>query len=180
MKTITKSLRPYGHAHSSLIGRYLVEQGIADTRAIKMAQGLEQFMIAIACMDERNKKILYHTVKIRTNIEWWRKKINTPVEMRIGFRANETRRAANMNDKLNKNGLLEMKAVVGKRKTRNKWGIIEWQKPSYPLIKDGIYKDNIEKYWKNKNVRFARINNCVGCFHQNLILARKKSKNINI
>jgi hypothetical protein len=58
MKTITKSLRPYGHAHSSLIGRYLVEQGIADTRAIKMAQGLEQFMIAIACMDERNKKIL--------------------------------------------------------------------------------------------------------------------------
>ncbi len=58
MKTITKSLRPYGHAHSSLIGRYLVEQGIADTRAIKMAQGLEQFMTAIACMDERNKKIL--------------------------------------------------------------------------------------------------------------------------
>jgi hypothetical protein len=113
-------------------------------------------------------------LKLEPIFEWWRKKINTPVEMRIGFRANETRRAANMNDKLNKNGLLEMKAVVGKRKTRNKWGIIEWQKPSYPLIKDGIYKDNIEKYWKNKNVRFARINNCVGCFHQNLILARKR------
>ena len=58
MKTRTESIRPYGHCHSSLIGRYLVDQGIADTRAIKMAQGLDQFMAAISFMDERNKKIL--------------------------------------------------------------------------------------------------------------------------
>ena len=58
MKTRTESIRPYGHCHSSLIGRYLVDQGIADTRAIKMAQGLELFMTAVSCMDEHNKKRL--------------------------------------------------------------------------------------------------------------------------
>ena len=69
-----------------------------------------------------------------------------------------------------------MKAIVGKRggKTnQNKWGIIEWQKPTFPLIKDNLYKDNIEQYWKDKPVRFAWMNNCVGCFHKNPLLIKK-------
>ena len=66
-----------------------------------------------------------------------------------------------------------MKAIVGKRGTRNKWDMIEWQKPIFPLIKDNIYKDMIETYWKDKSVRFAWMNNCVGCFHKNPLLIRK-------
>lgn len=113
-------------------------------------------------------------MKLKPIFEWWRETINEPVEMRLGFRANESRRANNTDAKLNQNGLLEMKAVIGKRGSLNAWGMIEWQKPIYPLIEDNIYKDNIEEYWKDKPVRFARINNCVGCFHQNLVLARKR------
>lgn len=118
----------------------------------------------------------YCTTELKLNpiFNWWRKNINEPVEMNVGFRANETKRASNMSSKTNENGLLEMKAIIGKRKTRNKWGMIEWQKPAYPLIENNIYKDAIEEYWRDKPVRFARINNCVGCFHQNLILARKR------
>ena len=56
----------------------------------------------------------------------------------------------------------------------NKLKEFDWQKPSFPLIEDGIYKDTIEEYWKDKPVRFAAINNCVGCFNQNLILLRKR------
>jgi hypothetical protein len=113
-------------------------------------------------------------MKLKPIFEWWRETINEPVEMRLGFRANESRRANNTDAKLNDNGLLEMKAVIGKRGSLNAWGMIEWQKPIYPLIEDNIYKDNIEEYWKDKPVRFARINNCVGCFHQSLVLARKR------
>ena len=105
--------------------------------------------------------------------EWWRKTINTPCGFRLGFRANEQGRAKRTNQKLNENGFLEMKAVVGKRGTRNKWGMVEWQRPVYPLIEDNIYKDKIEKYWKDKPVRFAWMNNCVGCFHKNPLLIRK-------
>jgi hypothetical protein len=112
-------------------------------------------------------------MKLEPIFKWWQQTINEPSEFRIGFRANEQRRAKRTLEKTNVNGFLEMKAIIGKRKTRNKWGIIEWQKPTFPLIKDNIYKDNIEEYWKDKPVRFAWMNNCVGCFHKNPLLIKK-------
>jgi hypothetical protein len=112
-------------------------------------------------------------MKMQPMFEWWRSELNTPCEFRLGFRANEKRRAKRTTEKTNDNGFLEMKAIVGKRKTRNKWGIIEWQKPVYPLISDNIFKDHIEEFWKDKPVRFAWMNNCVGCFHKNPLLIRK-------
>jgi len=111
-------------------------------------------------------------MKLEPIFNWWRKEINIPCEFRLGFRANETKRAKRTTKKTNARGFLEMKAIVGKRKTRNKWGMIEWQKPAYPLIQDNIHKDKINKFWNNKAVRFAWINNCVGCFHKNPLLIR--------
>ena len=79
-----------------------------------------------------------------------------------------------MLNRCNENGLTEFKATFEKHKDgRNKWELIEYQKPHFPLIDDNIYKDKIEKYWKDKPVRFAWMNNCVGCFHKNPILLRK-------
>lgn len=112
-------------------------------------------------------------MKMQPMFEWWRSELNIPCEFRLGFRANEKHRAKRTTEKTNDNGFLEMKAIVGKRKTRNKWGIIEWQKPVYPLINDNIFKDHIEEFWKDKPVRFAWMNNCVGCFHKNPLLIRK-------
>ena len=112
-------------------------------------------------------------MKVDPIFEWWRKEINIPCEFRLGFRANETRRASRTTEKTNDNGFLEMKAIIGKRGTRNAWGMIEWQKPVYPLIKDAIYKDDVESFWKDKPVRFAWMNNCVGCFHKHPTLIRK-------
>jgi len=112
-------------------------------------------------------------MKMQPMFDWWRSELNKPCEFRLGFRANETSRAKRTTNKTNGNGFLEMKAIVGKRKTQNKWGLIEWQKPVYPLIKDNIYKDQIEIFWKDKTVRFAWMNNCVGCFHKNPLLIRK-------
>ena len=108
--------------------------------------------------------------------EWWRKVINEPVEMRIGFRANEMKRSNKTLERLNQNGLISMKTIIGHSKNgRNKWGDVEWQKPVFPLIQDVIFKDRIEEYWKDKPVRFAYMNNCVGCFHRNEILLKHLS-----
>mgnify|MGYP003706662041 FL=1 len=114
-------------------------------------------------------------MKLKPIFNWWRKKINSIVEMRIGYRANEKSRAKTMLSKTNKNGNLEMKAIVGKRKTQNKWADIQWQKPNFPLINDNIYKDTIENFWTNKPVRFAYLNNCIGCFHRSPILLKHMS-----
>ena len=106
-------------------------------------------------------------MKLKPIFNWWQKTINQPAEFRIGFRANEQSRAKNMIEKTNKNGLSEFKAIIGQSENgRNKWKNIEWQKPSFPLIKDVIFKDNVIKYWEQKPVRFAVHNNCIGCFHR--------------
>jgi hypothetical protein len=67
--------------------------------------------------------------------------------------------------------------ISGKSKNgvRNRWSKIEWQKPVFPLIQDGVFKDNIEEFWKGKPVRFSYMNNCVGCFHRNEILLKHMS-----
>jgi hypothetical protein len=115
-------------------------------------------------------------MKLQPIFEWWQKTINQPIETRIGFRANESKRAKKMIEKLNINGLSEFKTIVGQSDNgRNKWKNIEWQKPSFPLIEDNIYKDTIVEYWKDKPVEFAYMNNCIGCFHRNPVLLKHMS-----
>jgi hypothetical protein len=116
-------------------------------------------------------------MKLKPIFNWWKNNFDEPVKMRIGFRANEMRRAKNMIEKTNENGFLMFKDIVGKSKNgRNKWKNIPWQKPEFPLINDAIFKDKIEKYWIGKPVRFAWMNNCVGCFHRNEILLKVMSE----
>lgn len=113
-------------------------------------------------------------MKMKPIFEWWQKNINEIIEMRIGFRANEMHRAKSTMDKTNELGILSERIIIGKSKNgnRNKWGFIEWQKPMFPLIQDGIFKDTIEEFWKDKPIRFAYMNNCVGCFHRDPILLK--------
>jgi hypothetical protein len=117
-------------------------------------------------------------MKLIPIFEWWHKTLfPDPAEMRIGFRANEESRAKRMMEKRNENGILEIKATVEKRKDgRNKWEIFEWQVPTFPLISNGVFKDSIELFWQDKPVRFAYMNNCIGCFHRNEILLKKMSE----
>ena len=113
-------------------------------------------------------------LKMRPMFEFWLANIGQPCLFRIGFRANEQKRAKNVMSKYNKRGFLEIKHIIGKHKNgNNKWKVFEWQRQEYPLIKDRIFKDNIEQYWKDKLVRFAYINNCVGCFHRSIPLLKK-------
>tara|TARA_B100000378_G_scaffold236018_1_gene202711 strand:- start:18642 stop:19481 length:840 start_codon:yes stop_codon:yes gene_type:complete len=115
-------------------------------------------------------------MKIEPMFYWWAEHIGEPVEMQIGYRANETRRAIRMSDKLNQNGLLEMKATFEKHPNgRNKWEMIEWQKPVFPMIEDSIYRDHVVEFFRNKTIRFAKKNNCVHCFHQNPMLLKLRS-----
>lgn len=115
-------------------------------------------------------------MKLDPIFKWWQKEIGKPIQTRIGYRANEHNRAKTMLSKLNEDGLSTYKTIVGKRKTQNKWADIGWQKPVFPLIKDNIYKDQVESYWKDKPVRFAYMNNCIGCFHRNEVLLKLMSE----
>ena len=117
-------------------------------------------------------------MKLKPLFNWWLNNINEPIEMRIGFRANEMSRAKAVLEKTNDLGLTEFRHIIGKSKNgkRNKWDNTGWQKPAFPLIENGIFKDKVEKYWIDKPVRFAYMNNCVGCFHREPVLLKHMSE----
>ena len=114
-------------------------------------------------------------LKIEPQVQWWHRTFGyDPIEMRIGFRGNELERAKRMIDKTDENGLLDFKTTFSKSKNgRNKWEIVKWQKPRFPMIENFTLKDEIVKYWDDKPVRFAMYNNCVGCFHRNPLFLNK-------
>jgi len=111
--------------------------------------------------------------------DYWKKNINEVCDMRIGFRQGEERRQINMLNKLNSNGYEEIKIVTDSSGTRNKWGMVEWRKPSFPLIDNGINNKDIQNYWnKNTEIDFPKgyYNNCVGCFHRNPMFLSKMNQ----
>ena len=113
-------------------------------------------------------------MKIKPIAQWCYENTDLPVEMRIGFRANEISRANRMIER-QINGIEDFKFKVGEKNGRNKWKELPYRKVEFPLIKDAIFKDTIENYWKDKPVRFAYQNNCVGCFHRSELMLKHMS-----
>ena len=120
---------------------------------------------------QRNCTVL---MKVNPIAQWCYENTDLPVEMRIGFRANEIRRANNMIER-SEDGIESFKFKVGEKNGRNKWQTLPYRMHRFPLIEDGIFKDTIEEYWKDKPVRFAYMNNCVGCFHRSELLLKHMS-----
>lgn len=120
-------------------------------------------------------------LKIDPIFHWWHKYFNAkPVKMNIGYRCTEVSRAKTMLNKLNEQGLSSYKATFGKHekgrhKGNNKWSTIAWRAPQFPLIEDGIDKADVQSFWQDKPVRFAPLNNCVGCFHRSAALLKQQS-----
>lgn len=113
-----------------------------------------------------NKMARYCTTDLKTMpiLHWMYGEIGEPVLMRFGYRANETNRAIKMMERTDEEGYTVVKATFEKRKNgRNKWEDVRYCRPEFPLIDDGLFKDNIEEFWRGKPVRFAYMNNCVGC-----------------
>lgn len=117
-------------------------------------------------------------MKMRPMFEWWKNHCNIGdgeiVKQQIGFRAGEEHRAKTMLERCDAEGVLSMRSVIGHHASgRNKWAEVKYQKPVFPLIENGIKRDRVTEFWKDKPVRFAERNNCVGCFHRNPLLLRK-------
>lgn len=69
--------------------------------------------------------------------------------MSIGFRANENKRMNKIIEKCDDNGIESDKFIIGKRGKRNKWGMLKWRKPIFPLIENNILADKIHRYWND-------------------------------
>jgi hypothetical protein len=116
-------------------------------------------------------------LKLIPMAQWWLCNVGEPVLMQIGYRANETERANRSLAKLNENGLSELKIPIAHKRIKRGWqninNVVAWQRPTFKLIEDGIFRQDIDKFWIDKPVRFADYNNCVGCFHRSPLFLAK-------
>jgi hypothetical protein len=129
-----------------------------------------------------NKMTRYCTVemKLKPIFNYLYKNTEMPVEMRIGFRPNEIKRAEGVLARADENGIEHFETIIGKRKSQNKWGKVPYRICKFPLIENNISKDTIYNYWNDKPVRFAYRNNCVGCVNrQPLMISHMASKDID-
>lgn len=113
-------------------------------------------------------------MKVKPIAQWCYDNTELPVEMRIGFRANEMNRAKKMMDRA-VDSIENFKFKVGEKNGRNQCKELPYRLAKFPLIEDGIFKDTIEEFWRGKPVRFAYQNNCVGCFHRNELMLKHMS-----
>lgn len=123
-----------------------------------------------------NRISRYCTTELKTVpiLKWILHNVDGIPSMRFGYRANESRRANKMMEKT-LNGVTYVKATFEKRPDgRNKWEMFPYCRPEFPLLSDGIYKDEVEIFWDQEpGVRFAYMNNCVGCFWRSPLLLKK-------
>jgi len=129
-----------------------------------------------------NKMTRYCTVemKLKPIFNWLKENTELPVEMRIGFRPNEIKRAEGVLARADETGLEHFETIIGTRGTRNKWGKVPYRYCKFPLIENNISKDTIYNYWNDKPVRFAYRNNCVGCVNrQPLMISHMASKDLD-
>lgn len=123
-----------------------------------------------------NRRTCSSEMKVVPIAKFWYENIGEPCEMRIGFRANEQNRAKIMLNKTNEDGFSSERIMIEKNDNKNnKWKTFFWRKPTFPLIQDNIRRDVIVEYWKDKPVRFAKFNNCVGCFHAEDLFLKHQS-----
>jgi len=129
------------------------------------------------CLPSPLRRYCTEELKMKVAFEWWQENINEIVEMRIGYRANEMSRMARKLKTCDKNRIESFKHVIGfketKKGTQQIWETTKFSKPVFPYIENKpTWKDDIQKYWKDKPVRFAEFNNCVGCFHREPLLLK--------
>ena len=121
-----------------------------------------------------NKMARYCTtdMKIKPMFNYLKNSIELPVKMRLGLRPAEITRKENILKRADEKGLEFFGTVIGRSKNdkRNKLGLVPYRYAEFPLIENNIPKDIIYNYWRDKNVRFAYRNNCVGCVNRHPLM----------
>lgn len=90
---------------------------------------------------------------------WWLSNIGEIIDMRVGFRVDEMDRATKFTDTMK---YRRSQSLFGQKKFS--WDEIKWRIGSFPLIDDGITIADIVRYWQDKDIKFPKSSNCVGCF----------------
>jgi hypothetical protein len=85
---------------------------------------------------------------------------NNPVEMKIGYRADEAERCDRFTNEFK---IATQCATYGKRQMRNAI-FRNWRTGRFPLVEEAKNVFHIKRYWQGRGVEFAEESNCNNCF----------------
>lgn len=166
-----------------------------DDRTLVAMMDLEQHIgVAItwvrgmsfdAIIDDKNRAWLpswarrYCTEKMKVLpiFLWWWRNISQRCEMRIGFRSDEFMRMERFFNNSDPTNFSIPVQCDTKGQRRQKFQTFSWRYCSFPLVRDGVRKEEIDAYWESKfiggdlftnrrQLEFPSISNCIGCFHK--------------
>jgi len=97
-------------------------------------------------------------LKMEPIFEWWQRKFNEIILMRVGYRYDEMERKDSFST--------SFKTIVGKSKNgeRNKWAEIQWRLGEFPMIDDKINHYQVKVWADSTGIEYPLDSNCVGCF----------------
>jgi hypothetical protein len=117
-------------------------------------------------------------MKIEPIFYWWFNYIGEKINMRIGFRRDEYERMERFFNNSNPNYTKIPIYCKNYGSKQQKMQEFNWRYCSFPLIKDDIYKKDVDSFWEKKGfvggdlfeerrqIDFPIVSNCVGCFHK--------------
>lgn len=109
---------------------------------------------------------------------WWFYNIGEKCKMRIGFRHDEFDRMMRFFNNSDPVNFSIPVACSTKGQKRQRHENFNWRHCEMPLVKDGVEKQDVDGFWKDKyvgkdtlferrkKIEFPKISNCIHCFHK--------------
>ena len=101
-----------------------------------------------------------------------------PVTTRLGFRKGEESRKQKSMNRIEADGFEYVYNRTTKKPNSTYYNreLVKYRNFEFPLIANSIGPGEVKSFWKDKKVRFASHNNCIGCVNRSPIFLNMMSK----
>jgi hypothetical protein len=124
--------------------------------------GWEQMIWKRKAIPNMQKRFCTSILKMEPIFEFLFMRTELPVQMRIGYRHDESHRA----DKAGNTFEYAYKCQYYPKsnKWNHRWNEIVWRENEFPLIDERVNHYQVKKYWDSQDIQFPADSNCLNCF----------------
>lgn len=139
-----------------------LEQRIGREIIWLRGDGWEKMIRFKKAIPNKSKRFCTTILKMQPIFEFLYRYTELPVEMRIGYRYDESERAESMTDMFSFPYMCQYQQKSNRWIQR--WKEIPWRVGRFPLIEDKKFHLDIVRYWENDPIEFPEDSNCLNCF----------------
>ena len=145
-----------------------LEQKLGKNIVWVRGESFEKVMQNAKAIPNRDKRFCTTELKLRPIFNYCYLNIGELVEMRLGYRHDESHRSLTASTSFK---FPHSCNFYGQGRQKHK--LVEWRKNTFPLIDDKIIHYHIKQYWDSQSIIFPEDSNCQMCFWKNPQQLRK-------